>query len=137
VSLPLVPNDSPDERRHRTQIAAALNELVSRRNRQDLPVVTYSAAITFDASSGSVFIVTATNGVAFSIEAPIKLVVGQRITAVIKNSSGGALGAITWNAIFKKTAFTSPANGFSRSIEFVYDGTNLVQVFQGATDVPN
>jgi hypothetical protein len=131
--------DAPDERgrKHRASIAATLNELVRANNRVELPVVDYAASIQFNAAVGSVFLVIATNGVAFTIEAPLNGVPAQRILVVVKNSSGGALGAITWNAVFKKTAFTNPANGFSRSIEFVWDGTNWIQTALSGVDVPN
>jgi hypothetical protein len=40
-------------------------------------------------------------------------------------------------AVFKNSAWTSPATGYSRSIQFTYDGTNWVQDFQSTVDVPN
>lgn len=96
----------------------------------------YQATITSDASMGQVLVITATNGTAFTIASPVNVRSGQRLIYLIRNASGGALGAITWNAIFKKSAFTNPANGNSRAIEFMYDGTNLVQINAAAVDVP-
>jgi hypothetical protein len=102
-------------------------------------VVTYSNSMTPDSSAGRRFIITATNGTAFTINAPTNTPTGgeQHIVITIRNTSGGALGAATWNAVFKMSAWTQPANGFSRSIDFVYDGTNWVQVAQTGVDVPN
>ena len=99
--------------------------------------VTYSASMTIDSSVGSYASITATNATAFTINAPTNPVNGQPLTIVIRNTSGGALGAVTWNAVFKMSAWTSPATGFSRSICFFYDGTNWVQVSQTGVDVPN
>lgn len=101
-------------------------------------VLTYSATIATDASLGNSFSITATNGTAFTISSPTNLITGQRLTYTIRNTSGGALGAITWGATFKINATAiAPATGTSRSIEFLYDGVNLVEQFRGALDVPN
>ena len=102
-----------------------------------LKVVTYSASMTFDASTGNEIQITPTDASAFTINAPTNPSDGQTITYMIRNSSGGALGAVTWNAVFKMSAWTSPANGNSRSITFRYDGSNWVQVSQTGVDVPN
>jgi hypothetical protein len=99
--------------------------------------VTYSASMTLDLLNGSAFVITATNGTAFTINAPSNALAGQIIDITIRNTSGGALGAATWNAVFKMVAWASPATGFSRSIRFRYDGTNWVELARGAADVPN
>lgn len=99
--------------------------------------VSYSASITFSSFEGSRFVITATNGTAFTINAPTNAATGKRITVTIRNTSGGALGAITWNAVFLKPVFTSPATANSRSIEFQYNGTSWVMINQTAADVPN
>lgn len=99
--------------------------------------VAYSASITFSAANSKVFNITANNSTAFTINAPTSPMYGKRITVKIINSSGGALGAITWPANFKMSAWTSPANGFSRSIDLDFNGSNWVQVAQTGVDVPN
>lgn len=99
--------------------------------------ITYSASMTPDALAGQRQIITATNGTAFTINAPSNPVTGVRMTITIRNASGGALGAITWNAVFKMAAFTAPANGFSRSVDFQFNGSAWVQVAQTGVDVPN
>lgn len=99
--------------------------------------VTYSASMTLDASLGRDFTITANNGSAFTINAPTNATTGQRITVMIRNTSGGALGAATWDAVFKMAAWTQPANGFSRSIDCRYDGSNWVEVSRTPADVPN
>jgi hypothetical protein len=100
-------------------------------------VVTYSASMTPDASLGNEFDITVTDANAFTINTFSKAADGQRVTITIRNASGGAMGAVTWSAAFKMSAWTQPANGFSRSIDFKYNGTNWVQVSQTGVDVPN
>jgi hypothetical protein len=99
--------------------------------------ITYSASMTPDFSGGSQQIITATNGTAFTINAPIRPVTGAMMTITIRNTSGGALGAITWNGIYGKSAFTAPATANSRSITFCYSGSLWIQVAQTGVDVPN
>jgi hypothetical protein len=101
-----------------------------------LVALVYSAAMTIDASQGDTFVVTATNGAAFTFNAPTNPVTGMRITLRLRNASGGALGAATFNGVFKMPAWTNPANGFSRSEIFEYDGFNWIAVRPDA-DVPN
>ena len=83
------------------------------------------------------FVITQSSGSAFSVPAPQNETTGQRITIRIRNTSGGALGTVTWNAVFKMAAWTSPATGNSRSIDFQFDGTNWVEVSRTPGDVPN
>ena len=99
--------------------------------------VTYSASMTIDASTGCVFVITATNATAFTINAPTNPTTDATMKIIIRNTSGGALGAVTWNAVFKMSAWTSPATGNSRTIEFYYNGTNWIQLVQSTVDVPN
>lgn len=102
----------------------------------EINVVTYSASMTIDASLGHIFEITATNGVAFTINAPTNPYNGQRIKINVRNNSGGALGAVTWNAVFKMTAWTSPATGNQRVINFYYNGTNWIMSAATTNDVP-
>jgi len=98
--------------------------------------VTYSASMTFDASLGSYFRIIVTDGNAFTINAPSNPTTGQRITVIIENSAGGALGTATWNTVFKLATWTQPANLYSRSIDFTYNGGNWVETCRTTTDVP-
>jgi len=86
---------------------------------------------------GNLATITATNATAFTINAPTTPTTGQWLTVRVRNTSGGALGVATWNAVFKMTAWTQPANGFSRAITFDYDGVNWIERTRTAADVPN
>lgn len=109
--------------------------------------VTYSASMTADVAAGLAVVITATNNAAFAINAPISsalpvsatnpVPLGTLLTLTIRNTSGGALGVATFNAVFKLSAWTQPGNGNSRSITFRWDGTNWVEVNRTAADVPN
>lgn len=101
--------------------------------------ITYSASMTPDASLGDLWVITATNGTAFTINAPTNPLTGQRINLMIRNASGGGLGVATFNAVFKQATFatTPPANGFSDSADFRYDGTNWVQQTPWTNNIPN
>lgn len=103
--------------------------------RQVLP--TYSASITMDASLGDEQDITVTNNTNFTMQVPTNPTLGQRISVCIRNTAGGAMGTITWNAIFKLGAFTNPANGFSRTIDFRYNGSVWVEASRTPADVPN
>lgn len=52
-------------------------------------------------------------------------VAGMRTLYVIRNTSGGAV-TVTWDAVFKMSAYTPPATGNQKGIEFSYDGTNWI-----------
>ena len=102
---------------------------------------TFGAAITIDTSLGSGSLwqrITANAATAPTIGAPSTAVAGQKLLVTLRNASGGAMGATTWNPIYKLgAAWTNPANGFSRSIGFVFDGTNWVEFNRTAADVAN
>lgn len=108
--------------------------------------VVYSAAMTLDVSQGDVFVITVTNGVAFTINIPANsagIILGdaQRLVIRIVNTSGGAAGAATFTAgaggFRLGAAWAQPATGFSRSIEFLWNGTNWIESFRSAADVAN
>lgn len=63
---------------------------------------------------------------------------GQVFTLLVRNTSGGVITAPTFAVgINVSGAFTPPANGFSRTITFFFDGTNYVEINRSAADVPN
>jgi hypothetical protein len=99
--------------------------------------LTYSASMTPDATLGDNQDITVTDTSAFTINAPTNSWDGAIMALTIRNTSGDAAGAATWNAVFKMSTWTNPANGQSRSITFKYNGTNWVQIAQTGVDVPN
>lgn len=101
-----------------------------------ITTVAYSAAMDINAIAGDQFIITATNNTAFTINDPTNSFRGMHFTVRIRNTSGGALGAVTWSTAYKMTAWTSPATGFSRSVDFKYNGAVWVEAGRTA-DVPN
>lgn len=98
--------------------------------------VAQPGTLTPNCGIGDAVIVTFTTGSSMGVAAPINAY-GKTLTITFKNTSGGALGSIVWNAIYKLSAWTSPANGFSRSITFLFDGTNWVEINRTTADVPN
>jgi hypothetical protein len=109
---------------------------------QPLITVTYSAAPVIDASLGNLFVMTITDAVALVVAAPTNPPAAgqaQVIFFTVRNGSGGAHGALTWNAAFKTqaTAFSAVANGFSRTVCFRWNGTNWVEMWRTAADVAN
>jgi hypothetical protein len=110
--------------------------------------VTYSAAPVPDVGLAAQQVITVTDGVAFVVGAP--LFCGQAMTATlpvtggaiwyltIRNTSGGAHGAITFNAVFKIAATAiAIATATSRTFAFAWNGTNHVELWRGAADVAN
>lgn len=100
-----------------------------------------------DPTKNTVYRVKVTNNTAFTINFrkpaegdPSYLTSGQLITVMIRNESGGAMGAITWSATHFKMggAFTNPASAKNRSITFYYDDNDtLVELWRSAADVDN
>lgn len=102
-------------------------------------VVTYSASMTPDCMQGTDFVIAATNNTAFTINAPLNPFHGMTITISIQNISGGALGAATFNGVFKQTAgWIQPGNGFNRGISYRYNGASWYELPpRSSADVPN
>jgi hypothetical protein len=100
---------------------------------------TYSSSITPDAHAGPWQTITVTNTTAFTINAPTNPPLSTRTAGLvieILNSSGGTMGAITWNAAFILVggAFTNPANTKKRYIRFQWNGANWVEMNRASAD---
>jgi hypothetical protein len=102
-------------------------------------VVAYSSSVTFDAGAANIFDITATNGTAFTINSPSNVTGGNEFAVTIRNTSGVALGAITWGTSFKLAgAWISPATGNNRSIKFITDASGVChELCRSAADVAN
>lgn len=110
--------------------------------RQLLPTaLVYGPSIAVDASAGNQFVVTVTDGVAFAFANPTfppGTTFGQQITITIRNASGGALGAGTFGTAYKVSGnVAATTTGNSRTIAFVWNGTNWIEIFRTAADVAN
>ncbi len=98
----------------------------------------YSPAITPNVDNGHTGLIIVTDGVAFTINAPAGTPIrGQRLTIEVYNNSGGAAGALTWNGIYRLSAWVQPANGSRRAITFEWDTGNWREVSRTPADVPN
>lgn len=109
---------------------------------EQLITVTYSATPTVDLSLGNRFVMTITDAVAFVFAAPTNTPTAgteQFWMITCRNAAGAPHGAGTFNAVFKTqaTVFPAIANGFSRTIAFMWNGTNHVEVWRTAADIAN
>lgn len=102
-----------------------------------LIMLTYGTTIATDAARAEDFAINATNGVAFTISNPTNPTEQRRLTYNISNSSGGAMGAITWGSEFRLSgAFVNPANNQYRQIEFRRVGSQWREQNRTAADQP-
>lgn len=103
--------------------------------------VTYSASMTLDLAllvPGDCYFINATNGTAFSVAFSNIPADNHVFTIFLENTSGGALGAITWPGTFKQAGIVSPATGFSRLLQAQILGTGTLRLLsQSPADIPN
>lgn len=91
-------------------------------------VETYGTTVTIDAGIPYDWRrIVVTNATAFTIAAPLNPVTGRTLIIEIWNNTGGAIGTITWNAVFKVQTITNPASTKRIIITFRYDGTNWIE----------
>jgi len=110
------------------------------------PAYVSASPLVIDVTRGNWVRLTVTDAVAYSFGVPLfgtaampALQLGFELLITIRNTSGGALGAGTFNAIFKTVAGAIPAiaTGFNRTFGFVWDGTNWIETEVPAADVAN
>jgi hypothetical protein len=101
--------------------------------RQTVP---YDPNIWLDARVAQGFRIVVTDALPFVIHAPVSPREGQRMTLTVANASGGVLGTLTWDAVFKLASWVQPASGFSRTVTFEYQNLAWAEVSRTA-DVPN
>lgn len=97
---------------------------------------TYGASVAVNASNGNVAIVSASNSSDFTVANPTNASTGQPLIIMVKNTSGGTLGVITWDTLYKLGTFTKPTSGKARSVTFVYTGTHWAEV-ACSPEIPN
>ncbi len=104
-------------------------------------ILTYSTSMTPNAAYGNQVDVVITDGVAFAVNAPSNAVDGQELNFTFFNTSGGAHGTGTFNAVYKmqSAATTLPAiaTGSNRSIRFKFRTNAWHEISRTAADVPN
>src|ERR1019366_3507816 len=83
-------------------------------------------------------LLSVTDSSAFTVAAPsIGLYTGLEHNIAISNTSGGALGAITWNSAYVlRSALTAPVAGDTVILHFMYDGTNWRETSRLAPTAP-
>lgn len=100
--------------------------------------VAVTSPISWTVANGNYLLLTLTSNAVYTLNAVTTgLRVGQLVYLTVRNAIGGAAGAMTLGAAFKASAVTQPANGNSRSYCFQWNGTNLVEMYKSAADVPN
>lgn len=99
--------------------------------------LTYGVSVSTDIRLGRQFKLTITDGVGFLMDTPTAPVESAVIVFDILNSSGGAAGAINWNATSFKLAgaWTQPADTRRRTISFYYDGGYWIELSRAAADI--
>jgi hypothetical protein len=100
--------------------------------------LTYSSSMTANLVSGKLVLIVATSSAAFTINAPTNPTLGDQLTLTIANTSGGALGAGWFNAVFRLPSATPtmPATGFQRTWLFYYDGSYWEAISMPSADAP-
>lgn len=101
-----------------------------------LTTLTYSASIAVNAALGNMFLVSATNGTAFDFTHTGSSS-GQIFSITIKNTSGGAHGAITFTGFGLGTASPTIANGKNQTLTFANIGGNVYEIARCPGDVTN
>ena len=100
--------------------------------------LTFGASMTPNAVLGEYILILATSNIAFTVNTPTNPSNGQEITVQVRNSSGGALGVLTWSAGYRLSTWVQPGNNNSRLITFRYSSGLGVwtEVSRSAADVP-
>ena len=86
-------------------------------------VSTTGGTIAPNLALGSSLLLSVTGTSAITISAPLNALDGLTYSVLVVNSSGSAMGTITWATGiggFKLNAFTNPATGFCQNITFKY-----------------
>ncbi|HEY6177385.1 MAG TPA: glycosyl hydrolase family 28-related protein [Kofleriaceae bacterium] len=111
----------------------------SGRYRSATVALALGANVATDLAAGDTFTLTDNAvGTARTMTNPTNMLDDHRLTYRISNTSGGALGVLTWGANFKLAgAWVQPATGQSRTITFVVQGGALREESRAAADQPN
>ena len=107
----------------------------------------YGPAVNIDLKRGNAcphcFVLNVTSAGSYDIRLPntglYAPAPGTMFTVTIRNTSGGAIAAGSFNSAWFSTqgALTAPAAGFCRTYSFYYDGRKAVEIARCTADVPN
>jgi hypothetical protein len=76
---------------------------------------------------GSLFLIPVATNAAFQIANPVKWRWGDEFTIIVENNSGGTMGTVTWDTMYKGiSAFVKPTNGNASVATFVVFDANTV-----------
>ena len=96
----------------------------------------YTNKISTDAAAANYFTIAVTDRNPFTIQEPARPIPGQQIIYEIRNSSGGAMGDITWGPAFQLAGpFMAPASRRRRTISFYYNGAAWIETARAAADI--
>lgn len=118
----------------------AVSKYVADRGAKWRRLLTYSASISPDTYDANTNVIRVNNGTAFTINVVAHPYNGQEVEFVIRNESGGALGAMTVNGLNGGlVGWTPPANGKNRAFCIYYDSDFAAwyQKWVGSVDVTN
>jgi hypothetical protein len=107
--------------------------------RSPLATLAYGTTVTPNAAAGRWQLLTVTDGVAFTIAAPTNPPASNQTAELVigvLNSSGGAMGVITWNAafVFAGLSWTNPLSTKHRYARFEWNGSNWICTGVAAAD---
>lgn len=112
-------------------------------SRQIVPLVEATVTVSpsagvvqLDASAANKFLIQVTDASAFTVQRPTGMSRGQELSIAVENASGGAMGAVTWSSTFNMSAWTNPADGYLRAVNFVYTGLQCREISRTPADVP-
>lgn len=103
----------------------------------------FGATIPVDLSGSTVKTLDLTTNAAFqflnpALVGPTAVLVPRLVIFRIRNVSGGAHGAGTFDTLYRVAGNVSAtANNNGRSIVFLWTGALMVEVVRGAADIPN
>jgi hypothetical protein len=101
-------------------------------------VIAYGYLATPDLTRGSVFWIAPGSAHDFTVGAPSRMPGVRRFSVTISNTTGSALGVVTWDSVYRMAAWTNPASGYSRTISFeMWDDLHWVESARTTADVPN
>lgn len=97
--------------------------------------IPYTASMTPDCTLGSTFTIIVSNATNFTMNLPTGGQRGTRITLIIYNGSGGAIGTCTWATGYRLSGWAQPANGKLRTLDLVNSFDEWCEISRPVTDV--